>query len=85
MQFLDTNHKELLDLWYEKQEDYEEHLDSQKFKRDAEQAETWITAQEGFLIDEDHGVSGFELYVSVGITGVETASHAGHCPINLMN
>ena len=60
MQFLDTKHKELLDLWYEKQEDYEEHLDSQKFKRDAEQAEAWITAQEGFLIDEDHGVSTFE-------------------------
>lgn len=57
MQFLDTKHKELLDLWYEKQEDYEEHLDSQKFKRDAEQAEAWITAQEGFLIDEDHGDS----------------------------
>ena len=39
---------------------YEENLDSQKYHRDAEQAETWIASQEAHLQNEDYGVSTVE-------------------------
>ena len=57
MKYLENAHKELIDLWEEHHEEYEEHLDSQKFKRDTEQAEAWIAAQDTFLKNEDLGAS----------------------------
>lgn len=56
MAILEHEHNELLELWESRQNDYEENLDSQKYHRDAEQAETWITSQEAHLLNEDYGV-----------------------------
>ena len=63
MKYLETAYKDLLELWAERQENYEEHLDSQKFRRDAEQAEAWIAAQEALLKNEDIGVSVFVIFI----------------------
>lgn len=63
MKYLETAYKVLLELWAERQENYEEHLDSQKFRRDAEQAEAWIAAQEALLKNEDIGVSVFVIFL----------------------
>ncbi len=59
MQVMQTLHNDLLDLWSEKKEEYEEHLDSQKFKHDAENADSWIVAQEGFFKAVEEEVSWF--------------------------
>ena len=59
MQVMQTLHNDLLDLWSEKKEEYEEHLESQKFKHDAENAESWIAAQEGFFKAVEEEVSWF--------------------------
>lgn len=57
MAVLEHEHNDLLQLWESRQEEYEENLDSQKYHRDAEQAEMWIAAQEKHLQSEDYGVS----------------------------
>ena len=56
MSYLEGLHNKVLKLWETKHEDYEEHLDSQKFKEDSEQAEAWIAAQDALLKDDDFGV-----------------------------
>ena len=58
MSAMETKHKEVLDLWNEKREDCEEHLDILKFKHDAENADSWVAAQEAFFKFEDTGVRG---------------------------
>ncbi len=57
MSRLETSHKELLDVWEKRQEEFEENLDIQIFQRDAEQAEAWISMRETVLGTEDIGVS----------------------------
>lgn len=57
MKIMQSLQKELIDLWNEKKEEYEEHLDLQKFKHDAENADSWIAVQEAFFKDIDHTVS----------------------------
>lgn len=82
MAVLEHEHNDLLQLWESRQEEYEENLDSQKYHRDAEQAEMWIAAQEKHLQSEDYGVSPprcmhvcmyrqhhLGLYLTVGHTG----------------
>ena len=56
MEVMQSLHKELLDLWNERKEDYEENLDLQRFKHDAENAESWIVAQEALFKNIDHEV-----------------------------
>ena len=56
MSYLEGLHNKVLKLWETKHEDYEEHLDNQKFKEDSEQAEAWIAAQDALLKDDDFGV-----------------------------
>lgn len=56
MEVMQTLHNELLDLWNEKKDEYEEHLDLQKFRHDAENADSWVAAQEGFFKNIDHEV-----------------------------
>ena len=56
MNYLEKAHDELLTLWQERQNDYDEHLDNKKFSYDAEQAEAWITSQEASLLNEEFGV-----------------------------
>ena len=46
----------LLDTWEKKLEQFSQCLDLQVFLRDAEQRDTWIGAQETFLLNEDLGV-----------------------------
>lgn len=53
---MQTLHKELIDLWNERKEDYEENLDLLRFKHDAENADSWIVAQETLLKSIDHEV-----------------------------
>lgn len=57
MKAMQSMQKELIDLWTEKKEEYEEHLDLQRFKHDAENADSWIAVQEAFFKDIDHTVS----------------------------
>lgn len=66
MKSLETAHKELIDLWEGFREEYEEHLDSQKFKRDSEQAEGWITAQDTWLKNDD--LVRYDLLLHIDIT-----------------
>ncbi|XP_077987102.1 spectrin alpha chain, non-erythrocytic 1-like isoform X2 [Glandiceps talaboti] len=47
----------LLDLWQERQSQYEQCMDLQLFYRDTEQADTWMSKQEAFLANEDLGDS----------------------------
>lgn len=56
MNYLEKAYDELLALWHERQNDYEEHLDSKKFSHDAEQVEAWITSQEASLLNDEYGV-----------------------------
>lgn len=56
MSYLEDVHNKLLQLWERRDQEYEEHLDSQKFKRDSEQAEGWIATQDALLKDDDFGV-----------------------------
>lgn len=56
MSYLEDVHNKLLKLWESRRDEYEEHLDSQQFKRDADQAEAWIAAQDALMKDVDFGV-----------------------------
>ncbi|XP_070531768.1 spectrin alpha chain, non-erythrocytic 1-like isoform X3 [Ptychodera flava] len=47
----------LLELWQERQNQYEQCMDLQLFYRDTEQADTWMSKQEAFLANEDLGDS----------------------------
>ena len=58
MSRLESSHRELLEMWEQNQEEFEENLDVQIFQRDAEQAETWITMRETLLGTEELGVRG---------------------------
>ena len=59
-----SSHKELLDTYQRRLEEFEHNLDSQMFHRDAEQAEAWISGREAFLGNEDDelGVSPLNVY-----------------------
>jgi spectrin beta len=57
MKYLDTAHKQLLGLWEERRENYEENLDILKFYHDAEQGEAWINTQQALLKVDDFGES----------------------------
>ena len=57
MAALNQQHTELKDLWEKRREEYEHYLDMHHFQRDAEMADGWINAQEGFLLGEDWGGS----------------------------
>lgn len=57
MRGLSSSHKELKDDWEEQRVELEHNLDSQMFKRDAEQAEIWIAMRESLLGSDDIGVS----------------------------
>ena len=63
---LSSSHKELKEGWEEQREELEHNLDSQMFKRDAEQAEMWIAMRENLLGSDDIGVS---IYVYVVMRG----------------
>lgn len=56
MSYLESSHRELLEIWQERQEEFEQHLDVQVFQRDAEQAEAWIALREALLSGDDIGV-----------------------------
>ena len=56
MRGLSSSHRELKDGWQEQREELEHNLDSQMFKRDAEQAEMWIAMREALLGTDDIGV-----------------------------
>ncbi|CAG5135132.1 unnamed protein product, partial [Candidula unifasciata] len=47
----------LLELWEERRVLYEQCMDLQLFLRDTEQADTWMTKQEAFLVNDDLGDS----------------------------
>ncbi|KAH9498947.1 hypothetical protein Btru_004017 [Bulinus truncatus] len=47
----------LLELWEERRVMYEQCMDLQLFLRDTEQADTWMTKQEAFLVNDDLGDS----------------------------
>jgi len=47
----------LLELWEERRVQYEQCMDLQLFLRDTEQADTWMTKQEAFLVNDDLGDS----------------------------
>ena len=49
-------HTRLLETWEKKLELFGQCLELQVFLRDAEQRDTWIGAQETFLLNEDLGV-----------------------------
>lgn len=57
MSYLEDLHNKVLQLWEMKHDEYEEHLDSQKFKQDSDQAEAWIAAQDALMKDDDFGVN----------------------------
>lgn len=58
MSHLESSHKELLEVWNKKQDEFEENLDIQIFQRDAEQAEAWIGSMGEMVFGtEDIGVS----------------------------
>ena len=56
MQVLSERHRELQGDWEEQRQELEHHLDSQLFKRDAEQAELWIATREALLGSDNIGV-----------------------------
>ena len=58
MSRLSAGHSELKDGWEEQREELEQNLDTQLFKRDAEQAEMWIAMREALLGSDDFGVGG---------------------------
>ena len=62
MAYIDSSHRELLDLWKQRSEEFEDNLDIQIFRRDAEQADSWIAMREAMLSSEDVGVS-LHLYI----------------------
>ncbi|XP_029453305.1 spectrin beta chain, non-erythrocytic 5 [Rhinatrema bivittatum] len=49
--------KRVSDSWEMRKELYEENLDIQVLRRNLEQAEEWLRAREGFLLDSDYGDS----------------------------
>lgn len=53
---LEASHHELKEIWEQRKEEFEQNLDIQMFRRDAEQAEAWIALREAFLGNEDLGV-----------------------------
>ena len=56
MRVLSASHRELREGWEEQRVELEHNLDSQMFKRDAEQAEMWISMRESLLGSDDIGV-----------------------------
>ena len=56
MSHLEASHHELKEIWEQRKEEFEQNLDIQIFRRDAEQAEAWIAFREAFLGNEDLGV-----------------------------
>lgn len=56
MRALSSSHKELKEGWEEQRVELEQNLDSQMFKRDAEQAELWIAMRESLLGSDEIGV-----------------------------
>lgn len=56
MRVLSTSHRELKEGWEEQRVELEHNLDSEMFKRDAEQAEMWITMRESLLGSDEIGV-----------------------------
>ena len=57
MSYIDVSLKEFLDLWEQRRDELEDNHDIQIFRRDAEQADTWISMREAILSSEDIGVS----------------------------
>ncbi|CAI8040975.1 Spectrin alpha chain, non-erythrocytic 1 [Geodia barretti] len=57
MRVLSASHKELKEGWEEQRVELEQNLDSQMFKRDAEQAEMWIAMRESLLGSDEIGDS----------------------------
>ena len=53
LSIIDTSHKELVETYHRRLEEFEHNLDAQIFHRDAEQAEAWISFREAFLGNED--------------------------------
>ena len=64
---LSSGHRELKDGWEEQRVELEHNLDSQMFKRDAEQAEIWIAMRESLLGSDDIGVCMYvcKMYVMI--------------------
>ena len=56
MSHLEASHHELREIWEQRKEEFEQNLDIQMFRRDAEQAEAWISFREAFLGNADLGV-----------------------------
>ena len=56
MSRLASSHAELKAGWEGQREELEQNLDTQMFKRDAEQAEVWIAMREALLNSDDIGV-----------------------------
>ncbi|XP_059141379.1 spectrin alpha chain-like isoform X3 [Physella acuta] len=57
LQVLNYEKHTLLELWEERRVLYEQCMDLQLFLRDTEQADTWMTKQEAFLVNDDLGDS----------------------------
>lgn len=57
IKILKDRHKLLTDTWKSRKDIYEQNLDTQVFKRDAEILETWLTAREPILRDGQIGES----------------------------
>lgn len=57
LQTLSHEKHTLLELWEERRVLYEQCMDLQLFLRDTEQADTWMTKQEAFLVNDDLGDS----------------------------
>ncbi|XP_066281028.1 spectrin beta chain, non-erythrocytic 5-like isoform X2 [Branchiostoma lanceolatum] len=54
---LNTALEGLLQLWEERRQTYENMLDAQMFKREAEQADTWLDLRKSVIADADYGDS----------------------------
>ena len=63
-----ASHRELKEGWEEQRVELEHNLDSQMFKRDAEQAEMWISMRESLLGSDDIGVGTTDTYCEAVIT-----------------
>lgn len=61
LSIIQSGHRDLLNLYQQRLEEFEHNLDAQVFDRDAEQAEAWISNREAFLGSEEDelGVSVF--------------------------
>ncbi|GFO16769.1 spectrin alpha chain [Plakobranchus ocellatus] len=57
LEILNQEKHTLLELWEERRVLYEQCMDLQLFLRDTEQADTWMTKQEAFLVNDDLGDS----------------------------